>query len=82
MAVVIGCGMLATIWNAAPAIVSRMGASADVAKCVINVRVHSGFTFHAAQSAGALLRASFESWFEDLLPRSHVSFSLGCCNSF
>ena len=34
VAIVIGCGMMLTIWTAAPAIVSRMGAKADVAACV------------------------------------------------
>ena len=34
MAVTIGCAMTLTLWNFAPVIVSRMGASADVAKCV------------------------------------------------
>ena len=34
VAIVIGCGMMLTIWTAAPTIVSRMGAKADVAACV------------------------------------------------
>ena len=41
MAIAIGCGMMLTIWNAAPAIVSRMGAKADVAACAFTARTAS-----------------------------------------